>query len=71
MFVVRERAQQTNLGMCKGRIRLMRGSQGAIGTLAGAHKDKQQKKSFLRCDLGFLFLLLESRSSAESMSRPV
>ena len=37
----------------------MRGSQGAIGTPAGACKDKQQKKSFLRCDLGFLFLLLE------------
>ena len=48
-----------NLGMCKGRIRLMRGSQGAIGTPAGATKDKQQKKSFLRCYLGFLFLLLE------------
>ena len=41
MSVVRERAQQTNLGMCKGRIRLMRSSQGAIGTPAGARKDKQ------------------------------
>ena len=59
MFAVRERAHQTNLEMWKGRICLMRDSQGAIGTPARAHKDKQQKKSFLRCDLGFLFLLLE------------
>ena len=58
-FEVRERAQKTNLRMWKGRIWQMRGSQGAIGTPAGARKDKQQKKSFLRTNLGFLFLILE------------
>ena len=61
MFVVRETAQQTNLGMwkVKGWIRLMRGSLGATGTLAGARKDRKEEKSFLKCDLGFPFLLLE------------
>ena len=61
MFVVRERAQQTNLGMwkVKGWIRLMRGSHGATGTHAGAHKDRKEEKTFLRCNLEFLFLLLE------------
>ena len=61
MFVVRERAQQTNLGMwkVKGWIRLMRGSHGATGTRAGTNEDRKEEKTFLRCDLGFLFLLLE------------
>ena len=61
MFVVRERAQQTNLGMwkVKGWIRLMRGSHGATGTRAGARKGRQEEKNFLSCDLGFPFLLLE------------
>ena len=41
------------------KIRLMRGSHGATGTRAGAHEDRKEEKTFLRCDLGFLFLLLE------------
>ena len=59
--LVLKRAQQTNLGMwkVKGWIRLMRGSHGATGTRAGAHEDRKEEKTFLRCDLGFLFLLLE------------
>ena len=61
MFVVRERAQQMNLGMwnVKGWIRMMRGSHGATGTRARARKDRKEEKNFLKCDLGFLFLLLE------------
>src|SRR6185312_1927213 len=61
MFVVRERAHQTILGMwkVKGWIRLMRGSLGATGTRVGARKDRKEEKSFLKCDLGFPFLLLE------------
>ena len=59
--LVLKRAQQTNLGMwkVKGWIRLMRGSHGATGTRAGAHNDRKEEKIFLRCDLGFPFLLLE------------
>jgi len=40
--VVREKAQQMNLGMwkVKGRIRLKGGSHGASGTPAGARKDR-------------------------------
>ena len=61
MLVVRERAQQTNIEMwkVKGWIRLMRGSHDAIGTRVGARKDRKEEKTLLRCDLGFLFLLLE------------
>ena len=35
------------------------GSHGATGTRAGVHNDRKEEKTFLRCDLGFLFLLLE------------
>ena len=37
----------------------MRGSHGAAGTHAGARKVRKEEKIFLRCDLGFPFLLLE------------
>ena len=44
MFTVRERAHQTNLEMWKGRIRLMRGSQGAIGALAGLARISNKRR---------------------------
>ena len=37
----------------------MRGSHGAAGTRAEVRKDWKEEKTFLRCDLGFLFLMLE------------